>query len=626
MKRIKNCVIWLLVIAMLAVSMLSACNKAPTAPATGPAAQSYTPGTYTATATGNGGDVPVSVTFSKNAITSIEVGDNNETKGIGDNAIKKIPSAIIKGQTLSVDSVSGATHTSNAILTAVEDCVVQAGGNVDLLKAASDKKEAVGKQIALEADIAVVGAGVSGLTAAVEAAESGFSVVLIEKKDYLGGMVTGTEGVFGYGSKMQADAGVKLPPISSLIDEEMAYTNYRSDPLLWKDMITASGADIDWLIDHGVEFDKVDTYEDTSLFKCFHWWPNRGGASYAEAMSAAVKKLGVNVLVNTPANKLITENGAVTGVKAKNSDTNDEYTIKAKSVILCTGGLSNNPELMSKMTGQDTTDTMSQSMSVGDGLRMATEVGAGTTPVCALNFPYVYGYDIMNPDTDDLFIGTAFQCLPVINQDGKRFFAEDVFAKYFCALYLNALSSQKASYVLVDQNTIDRFETGEGVGHGFVFTRKGDHLANYGALLEDAVTNGHGHVLKGATLGDLAKAIGANPKTLEETVARYNEFAKKGVDEDFGKNADDLYVIGDGPYYAVQLCRYYVTSIGGIDIDIDNRVVNEKGDAIPGLYSAGVDSCKLYQETYNYQLSGGMMAYNIYSGRNAVQTICQDLK
>ena len=87
----------------------------------------------------------------------------------------------------------------------------------------------------------------------------------------------------------------------------------------------------------------------------------------------------------------------------------------------------------------------------------------------------------------------------------------------------------------------------------------------------------------------------------------------------FGKGADYMVPVNAGPYYAVlQSPIVYVTS-GGIDVDNDNQVVDPQGSKIDGLYSAGVDCCKLYRETYNYQLSGGMVGYCVYSGRNAAQ-------
>ena len=91
----------------------------------------FTPGTYTAIGQGNFGDVEVSVTFSATKIVSVVVGTNNETPGLSDPALIGIPAAIVKRQSLAVDTVSGATHSSEAVLSAVADCVKQAGGKVD---------------------------------------------------------------------------------------------------------------------------------------------------------------------------------------------------------------------------------------------------------------------------------------------------------------------------------------------------------------------------------------------------------------------------------------------------------------------------------------------------------------
>ena len=88
----------------------------------------YTDGTYEAAGKGIGGDVPVTVTVEDGKITAVEVGDNSETQGIGSKAIEQLPSAIVAANgTTGVDAVSGATITSSAIFTAVEDCLAQAG-------------------------------------------------------------------------------------------------------------------------------------------------------------------------------------------------------------------------------------------------------------------------------------------------------------------------------------------------------------------------------------------------------------------------------------------------------------------------------------------------------------------
>lgn len=94
----------------------------------------YKPGDYTATGQGKDGPVKIQVTFSDSAITDIKVLESNETPGVGDEALKLVAEEIKTNQSLAVDVVTGATYSSNAMLTAVEDCVKQAGADPAALK------------------------------------------------------------------------------------------------------------------------------------------------------------------------------------------------------------------------------------------------------------------------------------------------------------------------------------------------------------------------------------------------------------------------------------------------------------------------------------------------------------
>lgn len=128
MKQIKRLVCAVLVVLMVFSGSALAENT-------------YTAGTYTASANGNNGPVTVEVVFSANAIERVNVTEHSETAGICDVAIERIPQSIVDGQTLAVDVVSGATNSSKAILAAVENCVLQAGGDVEMLKQKRPKTE-----------------------------------------------------------------------------------------------------------------------------------------------------------------------------------------------------------------------------------------------------------------------------------------------------------------------------------------------------------------------------------------------------------------------------------------------------------------------------------------------------
>ncbi|HCX65576.1 MAG TPA: hypothetical protein DHN33_10240 [Eubacteriaceae bacterium] len=205
MKVKKSCFLILLCIA--AVLGFAGCQEA--------SEQSYKAGTYTAEASGKNGPIEVEVVFSESEIESVEVISHKETEGIFEEPVEKIPKNIVEQQSLAVDSIAGATYTSDAILKAVEDCVVQAEGNVEVLKEAEEQKgEAKTEQ--LEYDIIVVGAGAAGTSAALKASEENDRVLLLEKTAYPMGAATLAGGMFAAESNLQKEAG-------ETVDKEWLY-------------------------------------------------------------------------------------------------------------------------------------------------------------------------------------------------------------------------------------------------------------------------------------------------------------------------------------------------------------------------------------------------------------------
>ena len=322
------------------------------------------------------------------------------------------------------------------------------------------------------------------------------------------------------------------------------------------------------------------------------------------------------MLLETECIDLIEEDGAVTGIYAKQGDAT--VAIKAPATLMCTGGFGENHERFQQCTGIDMANGTSFGFpgSTGEAHDMMICHGAGPATTCGLLNMWVAGFPWNTHP--DIMLATGYSSLTQINQDGKRFMAEDLFAKKFCALYINALRSQPMSYTFFDQETIEDFEK-NGLKDDFVDRFKGDPCPDLRAQLEEACTNGQTIAFRGDTLEELAQNMGCDPDVLKETADRYNHFKEIGCDEDFGCDPEYIRGIGTGPYYAVHNDVIVITTIGGIDINGKNQVVTADKQPIAGLYSCGVESCTLYRETYNYQLSGGMNAYNFFSGRNAVK-------
>ena len=477
----------------------------------------------------------------------------------------------------------------------------------------------------LETDVAIVGAGNSGMCAAIEAANAGLNVLLIEKQNEVGGSSFATEVIFGLGSTMQKDAALDLPYRYEVVDQELNYTNYHSDPLLWGDYVDHSGENIDWLQSQGVVFDSVDDYRGVSAFPTAHWWEGKIGTSFMEAMAKKIEETGIAVRTSTSALDLKTSDGTVVGLYAESSD-GSIIEVNAKAVLLACGGIGNDLDLLEEKTGIDTTHVKTEFPlpNVGDGHRMAWAVGAKETPISILPCMGVDGFVIR----DAIALASCIQPGLYVNARGERYMAEDLHLKKLYALVLNAQRSQQCdTFTLFDNDFIELLENGRGLYVGNLEFEAGDTIPGLREQLEaGSQATGYRVVFKGNTLEELAQDMGADAATLAATIERYNELCANKVDTDFGKDAAYLNAFGEGPYYAVHCDMSVLTTFGGIGINRRMQVVNDSNEIIAGLYSSGVTSCSLYQDTYNYQISGGINGYCTYSGRTAAQQIARDIK
>lgn len=461
-----------------------------------------------------------------------------------------------------------------------------------------------------EADVVVVGAGASGVAAAVQAAELGAKTIVLEKQSVAGGNGQGTEGMFAAESSLQREKG--LPPITfrQVIKSEQEFFNFRIDNLLWRDLVDASGANIDWLIENGVEFSgEVDNYNGMGKIEAFHWFKDAKGTNYINPMVESAQKQGAEVLLSTPAVDLVMDGSTVAGVYAENEG-GDIIQINAKAVILATGGYAGNADMM-KERGRslDHTVMIGQPGHDGDGLRMAASAGAHDVSrerafLCPLGSA---GIDFFQPMTNIVHHGG-----PVlwVNQDGVRYTNE------FCGAqvdgcYGNAVHTQKTSWAILASEQVAMLAEG----------------AQYPALADDIEAavqqNPDDNVFKADTIADLAKAAGLDAPTLEETVKRYNELCETGEDEDFDKDKSMMVPIATGPFYIFRQDFVYATSIGAIDTNRRMEVLTPEGETIPGLYAVGTDGCNLYRETYTISVPASCNANNLNSGRTAARNACE---
>ena len=601
-----------LLLAFVMVLGLAACGgntaQETTAAATAASEEAgiYTPGTYTGTAAGKNGDVKVEVTFSANAIDSVKVVEHSETAGISDGAIENIPAAIVENQSLAVDTVSGATITSDAILKAVADAVAQAGGDVEALKnAAAPAGEKEAKE--LSADVIVVGGGGAGMAAATRLAQLGKSVILVEKSGFLGGAISvsgGNQVVMG--SQLQIDNGVADDSVESMVaDFETNGANKNNKEILTL-FAENVGATTDWLVANcGITFEE-------GLHQLGEYSHNRelaytgGGAGFAEAMRKAVEEAGVQVLLNTKAESLIADNGTVTGVKAASSDA--DYTLTAGDVVLATGGYGANKDML--------TDEMKSALyygpasSTGEGIQMAQAIGAQTANM-EYGKRYPNGIEVSEGMAKSTIAGNIVgwtMSAILVNKDGNRVVNEKASNRTILEEELKQEGGEL--YLLLDAETFEAWKA--------KLAPAGISDADIEKYLEanGTTTPVFAH---GETLEEAAAAAGINADNLKATVEKYNGFVAKGSDDDFGRAATYLTkAIGEGPYYIVEQKPRFATTMGGLVINTSMQVLNEAGEPISGLYAAG-ENCG--QVMGDDSPSGANNAWALTSGKLAADAI-----
>lgn len=472
----------------------------------------------------------------------------------------------------------------------------------------------------IDCDLVVCGAGISGMSATLEGVAQGMDVVLLEKLEKLGGTLFGTEGIMGVGSQIQRDMNIEVPPLWPVIQSELEWTNWRTDPLIWQDFIAASGENIDFLVAHGAIIPNVSGFPKAGSFQCFHEWEGRSGSHSSELLAETTMNCGARVYTKTPLTELKVEDGKVTGVYATRED-ESILEVNAKAVLISSGSAADNFELIEQRSGMVFPNAVSDfGMEwTGDGIVLAAKYGAKEMPIIPRCTPGAAGVPSNSPLSQ---LARIEPMSLLINPEGLRYAPETIILDYGQPVLVNVLGGQQGkTWTIVDEATVNALEHEGANAVSTVGYRPGDNIEGLKAAFESEISAGNDFVAYGETLDELAASMGVDAKTLEDTVARYNEVCALGEDVDFGKDPLHLHALEEGPFYAVSPIMNFFGTLGGIAVDRSMRVLRPDGTVIEGLYASGVCACDLWKETYNVTVSGGQNAYCCYSGRHAAQVV-----
>ena len=546
----------------------------------GPAAAD---GVYIGSANGYHGAVTLNVTVEGGKIADIEIAEQSETAGIGGRALAVLPDRILEAQTVQVDNISGATITTAAFKAAMNAALEQSG---DLEAFSQPLPEVEHTEEELEYDVVVVGSGVAGEAAALSAIESGASVLMLEKVSIIGGTTNASGGaVMGTMSPMNEERGDESEELAQWWyergEEKVSY-----EQLLF--VTKQSGENVKWLMDLGwkpvlgVGGDSIKEWSHRPDDGTGNKLAN-GGYTVVDTLHNEFERLGGVTMVDTAATELITnEAGDVIGVIAEGKNTT--YTIYAKGgVVLATGGFENDPEMLHTYApyGEGTVALGANVGDTGDAIRMAQAVGAEIVGLgyTMPSWNFIDGVSAVSKIRSE---GRALE----LNGAMERFLDETV-------------TAEKEKWIMTTQE-----------GHVFYVLVDSQQDADVLAQLDEAAANGVAY--KGETLADLAAQLGTDGTALEATVARWNEMAAKGVDEDFGN--PNIQALGEGPYYICTIHEGNTGSYGGPKVNTEAEVLREDGTAIPGLYAAG--ECANGEFFYrDYICGGSSLAMGLAFGR-----------
>ena len=605
----------------------------------------YKAGTYQATAYGNLSYVTVECTFSETALEKVDIISQNETPILFSQVQDQLIPAIVENQALGLDSITGASNSSRAVKEAIADCVAQAGGDPDAWLGRTVEKVA-GSDETYDVDICVIGCGGSGFMASISAGKLGAKVLTIEKASSVAG-VNGIKvsGPFAVDtSVLHAREGGTTLEVDEVFHHVMNYTHWTPNPALIHRCLDESKNAVENLVGIGYNMQEANFRFETPFYQekgGFHLIKNPL-EERVELWNKALEDAGVEVLFNTTATGLLMDGDKAVGVTAKKAD-GTSVTVNAKAVIIASGGYLGNRDLQEKFLKTRNLNAAAggNSLCTGDGIVMAEDAGAvlcKTFGFC----PCEYGgtnTKASRPAKQDKYdqnyafkFGLYGNLL--VDQEGKRFINEGLLCDYPMSYGSEQIILNAPWYGIVDQAYVDAMTTiglydytiakGATTDEGVWFIGsyfKGRILDKLPEDLEEGIREGW--VAKADTIEELAEKFGL--ANLPATVAKYNEYCDKGVDEEFGTNPWYLSKCETGPFYAVQCEPSAWSTFGGIRTDDQLRALKADNTPLQGLYVVGTDNGSMYYSPY-YDVPGFCYGLCVDSGYIAATEAVEYIK
>ena len=530
----------------LGISLLTACDTDEN-DTTLPETAVMQDGEYEGLGEGRSGMIKLVIEVKNHILTSIRILSQSESK-FAQPAEQQIIDAVLEKQTIEgVDAVSGATLTSNGMLTAI-------GMAIDASKGIQREEVTYNDT---SCDIVVVGAGGAGLSAAVQAASMGANVIVLEKQGIIGGNTNyATGGLNAAETSVQQKLGI-IDSKKSHFDDTMSGGHFLNDSSLVATLVNKAAEAVDWLISLGADMSNVGQMAGSSQKRTHR--PNGGaavGPHLVSVLNKAVKAENISIRTRNTVTALTEQNGKVTGVKV--STPKGVYSIRAKAVILATGGFGANLSLIGQYRPElKDFHTSNHHGATGDAFGWVAPLQASLVLMDQIQ---------VHPTGEagsHLLISEAVRGngAILVNRNGVRFANEMCTRDKLSDAILE--QTDKKAFLIFDQSVRESLAT----------------IENYAQ---------QGLLTSAETPAKLAEELQLPVSAFVETMEKYSRYQSTGEDKDFQRKAEEMpRPLTEAPYYAINVEPVIHHTMGGIKINAQAEVVNQAGMAIPGLYAAG---------------------------------------
>lgn len=509
----------------------------------------FKPGNYQEKVNDESYEYLINVELGNDFVKDMQLLNANDFDSEVVNNFSEIKHRIIDSNSPHVDAISGATSQCEAFKKAVTKAMAKSNKEAILAEGGDPNDKAY--------DVVVVGSGGAGLAAAIQAHDLGASVVVVEKMPVIGGNTNkASAGMNAAETKFQ-----KLKGIADSKDlfykETLTGGKNKNNPELLRYFVENAPDAIDWLDNNGIELSGITTTGGMSIDRTHR--PASGAAVGGFLISGLQKNInrrGIEVMLDTNVTEILTENHKVVGVKVSEED-GSVQTIKAKAVIIATGGFSANREMVEKyrpdLKGFVTTNHKG---ATGSGIMILEKLGAGTVDMKEIQIHPTVEQTTSYLISESIRGGGAI----LVSQKGQRFVNELDTRDKVSAEIIKL--PEHYAYILFDQQ-----------------------VRNENKAVEEYVS--HDLVVQADTIKDLADKLSIDSNTLSQTVERYNQFAETKRDEDFGRTTGMRHPINKGPFYAIKIAPGVHHTMGGVTINTDTQVLDTDKHVIQGVFAAG---------------------------------------